>query len=245
MVKIAILMPLCSKNQEWKSISDIDFINTLDYIYQTKSFKNELIFYLGYDENDEFFVKNHDSLNKRLKSTDKLIVLPKSCNGSPYNAWNILLTEAIKDNQIEYFYQLGSDIVHLTKDWDTYFINILQKSNNIGITGGVDKRFWIERINRNQNGILENIFFHKKHFEIFGYFIRNEGMDWFGDDMLSEAYRKLDKCFICPTVLFSNTNRVGGNKPTNRYKPNMTGEKIWRNLANQEYLKIKDYFNKN
>ena len=47
------------------------------------------------------------------------------------------------------------------------------------------------------------------------------------------------------TVLFSNTNRVGGNNKNNRYKPNMEAEKIWRNLANEEYLKIKDYFNKN
>jgi len=230
---IGILISLCSKKQDWKDIGDVDFIKQfLDSFIFTISGKNEYRFYLGYDENDEFFVNNIDALTKRVPKAT-IVVLPKTCNGNPCEAWNVLLKKAFEDD-CEYFYQVGSDITHQVKCWDEYFIKIMKSSNNDCIVGGVDMMYWCERAIRDQAPILENVFFGRKHYERFGWLFPPEVKSWFSDDLITKIYRNVDKLFICPNIKFQNCNRVGGHNDKSRYVPpeNTPIAKNWYLYAN-------------
>ena len=73
---IGILITLCSKNQDWEEIGDTDlFKDFLDAFIFTISGKHEYKFYLGYDENDEFFKRNSDKLKKRLPKAVTVVPL--------------------------------------------------------------------------------------------------------------------------------------------------------------------------
>ena len=237
---IGILIPLCSRKQDWINIYDIDFFNSfLPFFYGSISNKYNYRFYLAIDENDNFLMNNREDIEKCLSPEDKIIIAPKSFNGNPYGIWNLLLEEA-KD-ECEYFYQVGSDIGHITKDWDKYFINILKKNNNLGIIGGVDKQFWLERVIRNQNGILENVFFHKTHYDIFGRFMNPQFPAWRGDDYISQVYREHNSTFISSNNLYINTNRVGEQNKNNRYKPRDEMKDVWLDIAKEDSKLITEY----
>lgn len=215
---IGILISLCSKNQNWVDIGDIDlFKDFLDAFIYTVSGKHDYKFYLGYDENDEFFKKNKNTIKIRLPKAN-IIELPKSCNANPCKAWNLLLEEAVKE-KCHYFYQVGSDIQHQVLNWDDYFIKIMKKHNDDCIVGGVDFRYWCERAIRDQSAILENVFFSIKHYERFGFLFPPEVKSWFSDDLLTKIYRNVDKVFICPNIKFCNRNRVGQTNEKSRYVP--------------------------
>ncbi len=240
MTTLGILIPLCSRNQKWINVLDIDFFNNfLPYFYSTISNNFNYRFYFAIDENDKFLNDNREDIEKCLNAEDKIIIAPKKYNGNPYGIWNLLLEEAI--DECEYFYQCGSDIQHITKNWDQYFVNVLKKNNNVGITGGVDKRFWLERIFRSQNGILENVFFHKTHYKIFKRFMNPKFKAWFGDDYISQVYREVDSTFISSNHLYQNANRVGGDNGSNRYDPNLEMQKTWQQTAKEDSKFIKEY----
>ena len=224
MSKIGILIPLCSRNQKWKTVDDIDFFSVFQmFFYHSISGKYEYRFYFAIDENDKFLIDNIDNIKMKLNDTlDSVHIMPKTLNKNPYGIWNKLLDIAVKD--CDYFYQVGSDIAMLTKNWDDYFIKQLKARDNIGFIGGVDKQFWLERALRGMDQILENVFFHKTHYEIFGRFINPEFKTWFGDDYLSQIYREVDRTFICPQILFQNANRVGDQNGNNRYDPSLANQ---------------------
>ena len=94
--QIAILIPLCSKKQDWKDLGDVDFFKYFlpAWIFTTSK-KHTYKFYIGYDENDEFFSSRHGELQSRLPN-EHIFVLPKSCNGNPCLAWTMLYEEALK-----------------------------------------------------------------------------------------------------------------------------------------------------
>ena len=122
--------------------------------------------------------------------------------------------------------------------------NVLQKNNNVGITGGVHKQFWLERTLRNQNGILENVFFHKTHWKIFKRFMNPKFKAWFGDDYLSEVYRIHNSTFISSNHLYINSNRVGNQNDKNRYNPNTDLKDKWLKIAKEDSKLITKYLNK-
>jgi|TARA_R110000772_G_scaffold59046_1_gene133808 hypothetical protein len=240
-MQIAILLSLCSKKQDWVKLADCDFIKIfLDNFMMTKSNKHKYVIYLGYDENDEFFLSKKTELEKRFNKSNgniKIViqVLPKICNSNPCEAWNILYKSAIENSSNDYFYQCGTDIIHTCIGWDDYFIKILQKSDNIGIIGGVDTNFWIERQLHEQSGILENVFTGRDHYERFGWFFPPEVKTWFSDDLITKIYRNVGLCYICPNIKYINTNRVGGSNEKSRYVP-PEQEKIatsWYNYADK------------
>lgn len=231
---IAILLTLCSKKQPWNKLGDCDFLQIfLQGFFETISFKHKYRFYVGYDDNDEFFLKNENILKKRLHKDDVVLKLPSSkTNGNPCEAWNILGRRAIEDKDIEYLYQVGTDIYHLSKNWDDYFVRTLTIRNNKGIVGGVDKQFYLERALRNLQGIIENGFFHRTHIEKLNTIFNAKLKTWFSDDYLTSLYE--DYCYICPWIEFRNINRVGDSNELSRYKPDREVEKIWEKLAVQD-----------
>ena len=241
---LAILISLCSKNQNWKSIDQTDFIEMfLNSWFVTHTIKDTK-FYLGYDENDEFFKDNIEDLKKRYPPNFfNIIELPKTCNGAPTRAWNLLYEEALKDKDNEYFYQVGSDIFHTIKGWDQYLINVLKKNNGVGIAGGVDNPFWLERVRMNQNAILENCMVTTKHYECFGWFFPPEVENWYSDDIITRIYLNVDSAFICPNITYINVNRVlrGKEKESNRYNVPSQDSYIaqnWKSVADKYSEKL-------
>jgi hypothetical protein len=232
MEKIGILVPLCSRNQKWENVNDIDFFSVFQaYFYQSISGKYTYKFYLAIDENDKFLMDNLHNIKRKLNNDlDSVHIMPKKLNKNPYGIWNELLKVAVKD--CDYFYQCGSDIMMITKDWDDYFIKQLKKVDNVGFIGGVDKQFWLERAIRCLDQILENVFFHKTHYKIFNRFINPEFKTWFGDDYLSQLYREVDRTFIY---------RVGDSNKKSRYEPSLDNQSKWKKLAKQDSKLIKDY----
>ncbi len=241
MSKIGILIPLCSKNQDWKDLGDVDFFKYFipSWLFAI-SRKHHYNFYIGYDENDEWFKERHEQLVKRA-SFGEIIVLPKKCNGNPCLAWTLLCEQAFIDGN-DYFYQCGSDIIHGVLNFDDYFINQMKKFDNDAIVGGVDPNFWMERVIRDQNGILENVFTGRKHWERFGWFFPPEVKTWFSDDMITKIYMNVGRCLIATNIKYRNENRVGGHNDKSRYVPpeNQPIAKEWKQIANKytlEYLK--------
>jgi len=224
---IAVLLSLCSRNQGWKSVDDIDFFKVfLRGFYNTisKEFNNKYIFYLGYDSDDEFIKGHLDTIKKRLHERDIIIELDaKITSGNPCQAWNILAKEALKNEDIKYFYQVGTDTLHMTPFWDKYFINIIEKNGGRGICGGVDKYYYLERTLSNKQGIIENAFLTRNHILQFDGIFPKEYKNWFSDDWITDYYKQLDMCFITPYIYFYNTNRVllqnQGDISKNRYEP--------------------------
>lgn len=236
MSQIAILVTLCSKNQEWKSLHNCDFISVfLEGLYMSISKKHPYKIYIGYDENDDFFVERHAELVKRYPNYVDITVLPKKCNGNPCKAWNLLLDKAFKEKENKYFYQVGSDILHSIRGWDNYFIELMKKHNDDIICGGVDMNFWIERVVRDQSGILENVFFSRCLYERLGFLFPPEVKTWFSDDVITKIYRNVDRCYVCPNVKYINTNRVGGSNEKSRYVPPEKEDiaKNWEKVANK------------
>ena len=64
---------------------------------------------------------------------------------------------------------------------------------------------------------------------------------WYGDDYISQLYREVNRCFICPNFLYINANRVGGHNECNRYEPSTEMELIWKSEAKEQSLKINEY----
>ncbi len=237
---IGLLITLCSRNQKYVTLGHSDifrwllpsFFNT----YEPNKFNYK--FFIGYDDDDLFYIKNHNNLKKRLGLTCTLTVL-KGCQKNPCKAWNILLTENI--DQADYFFQIGSDINLISKGWSSYFVNQLKKNNNIGIAGGVDKSFWFARILQNQNGIIENGFFHKTHYKIFKTLFNGRFKTWFSDDYITRIYMLNNCCYLSPNILFRNMNRVGQINYEDRYQPDLQIKDDWKNIANEDAKKIYDF----
>jgi hypothetical protein len=187
MIKISILIPVCSRNCNFTDIKDTYFYNTLyPSFLKTKEDGYEYIFYIGIDDDDEFYLKNQEYFSDLGFRIIKL----KDCQHAPAIAWNQLYEEAMKDKTISYFYQLADDIELITEGWTTSFIKELDDMGGYGIVGPVDEVNYQQRVNGNTPLLLENIFVSRKHFEIFGFLFHPEVKNWYCDQLISDIYRK-------------------------------------------------------
>ena len=232
---IGILLSLCSRNMDWSIISDIDLFKFfLPSLFNTISNKYNIKLFIGYDDNDEFIINNLEQIKKRIHKISTFTEL-QNCNGNPCKAWNTLLKENI--DKADYFYQIGTDIILKTKNWDTHFINILKKNKNVGVCSSSELSFWVGRYVENKVGILENVFFHKTHYNIFNCLYPDEFKNWFSDDYITDLYYGINKCFICPYINYLNTHRVG-QQATNRYNPDLSIHNKWRDLVKRDSKKF-------
>ena len=73
--KIAICIPMTSKNQNWMKLGDSFFITIfLPSFLRTAELKQyDYTFYIGVDEDDDFFQCYLEDFKKRLRPTDKII----------------------------------------------------------------------------------------------------------------------------------------------------------------------------
>ena len=126
--------------------------------------------------NNEFIVYNNNEIPK----------------GHHTIKWNVLFKKAYDDNY-DYFYQCGDDIVFKTKGWINDSISMLRSKNNIGLTGPIN----------NNNRILTQSFVSRKHMEIFGWYFPKEIKNWCCDDWYNMVYS--------PNYLYPLRNHYAGN----------------------------------
>ena len=182
-MKVAFLIPITSKGRNWKKLSECYLINhTIKTFLQTKNNEHEYSFYIGFDSDDLFFIKNIDKLEILFKSLNMHLDVSLFQNikkGHLTKMWNILFDKAFNDGN-DYFYQSGDDIEFRTNNWINDSINALINNNNIGVSGpnnvGVN------------NTTLTQAMVSRKHMEIFGYFFPPSIINWYCDNWISEVY---------------------------------------------------------
>jgi len=191
--KIAILIPVSSRDAAYKSVKDINFFKILFPSFLTSlepedKEKFKYGFYLGYDKGDLFY-DNEENLEKIRekfyqgvkKGGIELGALIKCENTehSPATVWNILFKKAYADGY-DFFYQLGDDIEIITLGWSSEFVKVLEQHNFIGVTGPLEKHY---------QKILTQTFVSRKHMEIFGYYFTPIVKNWYCDDWIHNVYK--------------------------------------------------------
>jgi hypothetical protein len=180
---VSILIPVCSRNQTYSSFEDIPFMrNFYPSFLATKSTSFTYNIYIGYDDDDIFYIENSNKFNS---ITDKLFSL-KECQHAPAKAWNILAEKAYATS--DYLFQIGDDVILETPGWTERFIERLESNNNIGVVGPCNIVNYRQRTNVHRPFVIENAFVSKKHIEIFGYFFHPSIKNWYCDDWITRIY---------------------------------------------------------
>lgn len=182
-MKIAFLIPITSRGRTWNKLNECYLINhTMKTFLQTKNDEHTYSFYIGFDSDDIFFIKNKDKLEVLFKTLNinlDITLFENIKKGHLTRMWNVLFQKAY-DNGNEYFYQSGDDIDFKTQNWINDSINALIKNNNIGVSGpnnvGVT------------NTTLTQAMVSRKHMDIFGYFFPPSIINWYCDNWISEVY---------------------------------------------------------
>ena len=92
--------------------------------------------------------------------------------------WNRLFEKAYDDN-CDYFYQTGDDILFKMTGWVNDCIGTLEENNDVGLTGPIN----------NNSRILTQAMVSRKHMEIFGWFFPEEIQNWCCDDWYNWVYQ--------------------------------------------------------
>ena len=183
-MKIALTIPCTSKGREsWKNIKDTYLYNlSLKTFLLTQDKEHEYCFYIGYDHDDRIFSNLSEqevitNFKRVFKNVDFKFISLQVEKGYVTKMWNILFKHAYDDG-FDYFYQCGDDISFKTKGWVNDSIHALKNNNDIGISGPIN----------NNNRILTQAMFSRKHMEIFGYMFPEEIKNWCCDDWYNMIY---------------------------------------------------------
>lgn len=185
--RIGFIIPTTSNKRDWEKVEHMDFFQKVfgSFIKTYKKGGNfEYFFYLGHDDDDVYFIKNHEKIIEHfnlIKGDNMKLSLNKmvGMKNRVGEIWSALAEIASKD--CEYLYQIGDDIVILSPDWEEAFIKKLSETNNVGVTGPKD-------INIPRN-LLTQSFVHVTHLKIFGKYYPEEIINWYIDDWITEIYK--------------------------------------------------------
>ena len=187
MYSIALLVPVCSRNQSYKTIDDIPFLQyLLPSFIKTYNPEYQYTFYIGIDDSDEFYMKNYKKIIYDYLNINIKYIILNNCKHRPAWAWNKLFEIAY--NYHDYFYQIGDDVIMLDS-WVNQFIDILISNKNIGVVGACNQKNYYQRLMAGKPAVIENAFVHQKHYHIFGTFFNRKIENWYCDDWLTEVYK--------------------------------------------------------
>jgi len=236
--KIGVLVPCTSNKKDYKSFKDTDL-----YKYLLKSFfltyndENEYTIYLGIDDFDKFYqniniqedIKRFVSVMKNTKLIIK--TFDNKYHGNPCGIWNGLYYQARQD-QNDYFVQVGDDIMFLDKHWVNCGIQALKNKNNYGVVGLSDQ-------GRKQYDPNDSLFTQtmvsRKHYEIFGWYFPPEIKNWGCDNWIGDMYAKYD----LKQEIYQRIMNCGGEP---RYKVRDNWRTIYEDCMKKYGSKIKIYF---
>jgi hypothetical protein len=189
MSSIAILVPVCSRNQNYNNFNEVPFVNFLHKsLLSTIDAQHEYTIFIGIDSTDTFYVEHLGDflfLNAPANLVIKPIIL-YDCEHKPAFAWNKLFQEAY-DRGHDYFFQIGDD-VEISGDWTNKFIESIDSNGGVGVTGCLEKWNAACRRAKGQPLCLENAFVGRKHYEFFGSFFNSTIENWFCDEWITQVY---------------------------------------------------------
>jgi hypothetical protein len=244
--KVCLIAPSTGKRSDgpgWLPLNDLPFYNkmllstlqTMDKVY-------DYTMYIGYDIGDGFFDDdaNRQALqefvatmnqNLSVNLTLKMYKYPRAFANNVW-FWNELAFEAYDDN-CDYFFQLGDDMVLQSREWASVLIDSLQKRTafpNVGAvapTGG-------------SVAILVDSFVHRTHMELFGSYFPREFKNWWADDWMTMAYRLGESAHFIGGAQINHAVVSHRYVPCMEYKAKMEHE--WNNKTS--YKKMKEYVEK-
>ena len=207
MTSIAILVPVCSRGYTYTSILETPFFTRLYPSFQkTKEDGYTYTFFIGFDDDDTFYLSNKSELEK---VTNQVYAL-SDCQHAPSKAWNKLAEIAYSHpDTYDYFFQVGDDISLLTSGWTTRFVTKLKEHSNVGVVGPCYLANYHGRVKNGNPPVIENSFVHRTHLDIFGYYFYPKIMNWFCDDWISRIY---DSFFSEIQVDIECKNTILGNR---------------------------------
>ena len=195
--KIGILIPSTTNKRDWKKIEDTSLYNVfLKSFLITYSNEYNYTLYLTIDPDDKLYsidseiekLKRFISIMKNIEL--KIVYTTDIPKGWVTHMWNRAFKIAYDDN-CDYFLQCGDDIHFLEKDWVKESIKILEKNDNIGLTGPMD----YDRIKSGRNSwpggarfIQTQNFISRKHMDIFGFLFPPQLKNWYCDDWITKVY---------------------------------------------------------
>lgn len=187
MIHIAILVPICSRNKSYKSLQEVPLFNCLyNSFLKTKNNNYHYDFFIGFDDDDDFYKNNYKTLLEEFKN----VYILTGCQHAPATAWNKLSNYAYTSNiHYEYFFQVGDDIIIETSNWTNIFIEKLNLHNNIGVVGPCNLLNYSQRMSACKPYVIENAFVSRKHIDIFGYFFHPTIKNWYCDDWITQVYK--------------------------------------------------------
>lgn len=191
-VKIAMLIPVCSRHQWYGRIEDIPLLRSfLPNFLRTTEEEYEYKLYVGYDDDDEFYRRNADTIRRAVAGArvEMDMTMLEGCQHNPVRAWNYLFGKAVDDGN-EYFFQIGDDVELKTHGWTTRFIERLKKQDNIGTVAPCEPMNYFGRLHLGKPIVNENNFVHRTHHDIFGYFFFPSIRNWYCDDWITFVYDK-------------------------------------------------------
>ena len=140
--------------------------------------------YFGIDKGDKIYdnVKNQNFIKDYIKNVniDIDFIIMDIKKGYLSLMWNKLFKIAFNDNY-DYFYQCGDDIIFNDKNMFHESISILNKNNNIGVSGSLTTN--------GNNNILTQSLVSRKHMKIFGFYFPSEIKNWYIDNWISDVYK--------------------------------------------------------
>lgn len=182
---IGIIIPTTSNKRNYQNIQEIDFFKIVFSSFikcMNKDKKYNYNFYLGYDDDDQFYLQNHQKIIDHFNNfghENLTISLYKVENmkSKVGQIWSFLAEKAKEKNH--FLYQIGDDISFIDSGWEDIFIENLKKSNYLGVTGPLDL---------NNIKLLTQSFVHILHLEIFGTYFPPEIINWYIDDWIMNVY---------------------------------------------------------
>jgi len=185
MIRIALLVPLCSRGQSYTAIEVIPLLTQLyPSFLKTSSPGYKYEFYLGYDDDDIFYRIHHDDLVARF--TNEIVL--SGCQHAPARAWNELFKVAYHAG-CDYFFQVGDDITIQTPGWTERFIAALESHKGLGVVGPCDPHNYKGRIELGRRIVTEVSFVSRVHYDIHQTYFHPAITNWYCDDWISEIYR--------------------------------------------------------
>jgi hypothetical protein len=228
-MKIAILIPSTSKNRIWRTYQESYlFKNTIKTFLVTYNQEHCYKFFIGIDKDDPVY-DNKEIQSQILRFIQvmnnielEFIYMENIPKGHLTKMWNVLYDRALEENY-DYFFQCGDDIEFHTKNWINDCIQVLEKTNGIGLVGPIN----------NNPRILTQSFVSRKHKDLFGYFFPPNIINWFCDDWINEVYKKIGHFYPLNNHFCNN---VGG-KP--RYDIN--NDKTFRENPNEKVRAMREH----
>ena len=237
MSSIAILTPVCSRNQNYNNFNEVPFVNFLyPSLLKTIDEKHEYKIFIGIDSTDEFYSNNIAEFYF-LGAPSNVVIKPiilYDCEHKPAFAWNKLFQVAYESGY-DYFFQIGDD-VEISGDWTNKFIESIDSNGGVGVTGCLEKWNAACRQAKGQPLCLENAFVGRKHYEFFGSFFNSTIENWFCDEWITQVYMS-NNVIVHEDLEVKNKVRYDGQNAVGECKQqdNQSFRYKVKNIESQEF----------